>query len=108
MTHYSKNNKFSSAIEKVLKKFSVPPKIRVIPIKKTKEEYEKAKLLSALIEHNWSEIDERISKEIVRPMARCYLYGKHKWIGCGKKDRHVCRICGRETGVLFDPIYYSF
>ena len=98
--------KFSKKIEKLIKKYSsLPPKIRVTPLIRTKEEEEKAKLLEKLIEYNWGTIQDRIIREVLRPMVKCFLFGNHYWIGCGKKGRHICRTCGWETSVMIDPKY---
>ncbi len=95
-------------IEKTIKKYSkVKPKIRVIPFKQTKSDKKTAKLLEKIIIRNWGCIRDRIENEVLRPMTRCFLYGTHRWIGCGKKERHVCRICGWETWIINDPKYYG-
>jgi len=36
---------------------------------------------------------------------KCFLYGSHKWQGCGKKGRHLCKICGWETWSGNNPLY---
>ena len=87
----------------IRKLFNKPPKLEVVPI--MPEDKEKAKLLEELIKYNWGEIEDRFNREILRPMTKCMLYGRHKWAGYGVKDRHICRNCGWKTWIGFDPIY---
>jgi hypothetical protein len=98
--------KLSTQIEKLIEACSsITPKIQVVPINRTKDEQEKAELLEKLIVREWYLIDGRIQDEIVRPMVDCFLYGKHRWIGCGEKDKHTCRRCGMKASIIYDPEY---
>lgn len=93
-------------IEKLLS--TNPPEIRVTPLLRTKYEEKKAKLIKALIEYNWSEIDNRIQNEIIRPLTRCIIIGQHSWRGFGIPNKHICKNCGWKTSVNIDPVYASF
>lgn len=100
-----KGGEIKKLVDKIIKELDKPPKLRVIPIIQTKDEKLKAKLLSKILEYQWGTIEERFRNEILKPTLKCYLYGKHNWYGCGKKNKHKCKICGWETYVENNPIY---
>ena len=101
----NKINRTHKVWQEYLDKYLVkPPKLKVIPIYQTKDDKERAKLLSKIIEWQWPVIEGRIKDEIYNRMMQCFLYGRHNWKDL-KGNRHKCKVCGYETIDAYDPVF---